>query len=127
MSTGDFNFVLDISMDKKGGNPVTHSKSLEQVKRILAELDLTDIWRDLNPDVHRVTWRRRNPDIQCRLDFFLISSGLSTICVRSDILPGYETDYSLVTLEIDNKTNPRGPGFVLTRNGIRERDKRNDI
>ena len=103
-------------MDKKGGNPVTHSKSLEQVKRILAELDLTDIWRDLNPDVHRFTWRRRNPDIQCRLDFFLISSGLSTICVRSDILPGYETDYSLVTLEIDNKTNPRGPGFVLTRN-----------
>ena len=108
---GDFNLVLDISMDKKGGNPVTHSKSLEEVKRILAELDLTDIWRDLNPDAHRFTWRRRNPDIQCCLDFFLISSGLSTICVRSDILPGYKTDHSLVTLEIDNKTNPRGPGF----------------
>ena len=52
---GDFNLVLDISMDKKDGNPVTHSKSLEEVKCILAELDLTDIWRDLNPAVHRFT------------------------------------------------------------------------
>ena len=42
---------------------------------------------------------------------FLISSGLSTICVRSDILPGYKTDHSLVTLEVDNKTNPGDPGF----------------
>ena len=50
-------------------------------------------------------------DGKSRPNFFLVSSCLSTICVRSDILPGYKTDHSLVALGIDNKTNPRGPGF----------------
>ena len=108
---GDFNLVSDVTKDKKGGNPVTHSKSVIVVKRLMAELDLTDIWRDLHPNSNTFTWRRRKPDICCRLDFFLISSGLSTICIEADVLPGYRTDHSLITIELDNKTNPRGPGF----------------
>lgn len=74
-------------------------------------MDLTDIWRDLHPDSQRFTWRRRNPEIHCRLDFFLISSSLATNALEADILPGFRTDHSLITLCIGTKTNPRGPGF----------------
>jgi len=74
-------------------------------------MNLTDIWRDLNPDVQRFTWRRNKPEIHCRLDFFLISSSLSTDALEADILRGFKTDHSLITLSLGTKTNPRGPGF----------------
>ena len=73
---GDVNLVLDVQKNKKGGNPVTHEKSLQKVKYIVDSLDLTDISRFLNADTKTFSWRRRNPEIQCRLDFFLISTSL---------------------------------------------------
>ena len=30
---GDFNLVLEVAVDKKGGNPITHSKCLEIVRK----------------------------------------------------------------------------------------------
>ena len=46
-----------------------------------------------------------------RLDFFLTSDSLSSAITKADILPGYKTDHSLITLHLANNTNPRGPGF----------------
>ena len=46
--SGDFNLVLDILKDKKGGKQTTHWNSLKElIKSIQNNLDLTDIWRDL--------------------------------------------------------------------------------
>ena len=106
-----FNLVLDVRKDKSGGNPVTHKNCLKKVQYIIDSLDLIDIWRVLNPDAKRSTWRRRKPDIQCRLDFFLISSTLGTAVTKADILPRLKTDHSLITLHISKNKNPRGPGF----------------
>ena len=33
--------------------------------------DLVDVWRIVNPDSRRYTWRRKNPESHCRLDFSL--------------------------------------------------------
>ena len=41
----------------------------------------------------------------------MISSSLSTNALEADILPGFKTDHSLITLTLDTRTNPRGPGF----------------
>ena len=30
---------------------------------------------------------------------------------KANILPGFKTDHSLITLHLTNNTNPRGPGF----------------
>ena len=108
---GDFNLILDIIKDKSGGKKTTHYKSLKKLESIMENLDLVDIWRIQNPDTKCYTWRRKNPNIQCRLDFFLISSSLCPDISETDILPGYKTDHFLVTLAIDLHTNPRGPGF----------------
>ena len=102
---------MEVEKDKSGGNPTTHKNSLKEVRYIADSLDLVDIWRVLNPDAKRFTWRRRKPDIHCRLDFFLTSSSLSTTITKADILPGYKTDHSLITLHLANNTNPKGPGF----------------
>ena len=108
---GDFNLVQNIPKDKKGGNQTTHFKSLEEIEMLKENMDLTDIWRDLHPSTQRFTWRRNKPEIHCRLDFFLISSSLSTDALEANILPGFKTDHSRITLSLATKTNPRGPGF----------------
>ena len=108
---GDFNLVMDVSKDKKGGRASTHKNSLEEVKGICETWDVVDIWRVLNPEEERYTWRQKNLQIQCRLDFLLISQSLINNVNTVDIVPGYKTDHSMVTMEITTNANPRGPGF----------------
>ena len=73
--------------------------------------ELTDFWRVLNPDATRFTWRRNKPKIQCRLDYFLISETLCPKVFEAEILPGFRTDHSMITVCISATSNPRGPGF----------------
>ena len=98
---GYFNLVLNIEKDKRGGKQTTNARSREKVSSLMQNMDLIDVWRESLPDVNRYTWRQRQPDIHCRLDFFLISSHLSGNVLRADILPnlpGFRTDHSLITL-----------------------------
>ena len=41
----------------------------------------------------------------------MTSSSLSTTITNADILPGYKTDHSLISIQWTNNANPRGPGF----------------
>ena len=67
---GDYNLVLDVEKDKKGGLAKTHKKSLEAINSYCEDLDLIDVWRIQNPEQRRFTWRQKNPEIQCGLDIF---------------------------------------------------------
>ena len=107
----DFNLVLDIEKDKKGGNKRTHTKVLETINTFCESLDLVDAWRVLKPDLSRFTWRRRRPEIHCRLDFFLVNQSAFCNTVEVDIMPGYKSDHSLVTLKLSLHSNARGRGF----------------
>ena len=82
---GDFNLVMDVQKDKNGGNATTHRNSLKEVQSIANSLDLIDVWRTLNPDGKRFTWRRTKPEVHCRLDYFMISSSLTTAITNADI------------------------------------------
>ena len=66
---GDFNLILDLDKDK-GGRYKTHTRSVKMLKEFTAKLDLIDAWGVLKPNTLRYTWRRKKPEIQCRLDFF---------------------------------------------------------
>ena len=79
----------------------------------LTEFDLVDIWTTFNPDGRRYTWRRKTPEIHCRLDFFLVSQSIATITQTVDIVPGYKTDHSIamITLIISLHSSQRGNGF----------------
>jgi len=41
----------------------------------------------------------------------LTSSSLSAATTNADILPGFKTDHSLISIHLANDANPRGPGF----------------
>lgn len=53
---GDFNCVLDINLDKKGGRAHTNFNAQNAIKTIMQDYDLIDIWRIRNPNVQRYTW-----------------------------------------------------------------------
>ncbi|CAH3030879.1 unnamed protein product, partial [Porites evermanni] len=74
-------------------------------------LDLIDAWRVLNPDSSKFTWRQRKPEIHCRLDFFLINQCTFCNIINAEILAGYKTDHSMITLQISLHSNTRGRGF----------------
>ena len=97
--------------DKTGGKATTHRNSRKELKCIQDNLDLMDIWRDLNPEAKRYTWRRNRPELHCRLDFFLVSLSIAEKISNADILPAYKTDHFLCTIDINCHSNPRGSGF----------------
>ena len=99
---GDFILVCDVSKDKKEGVTTTHLKSKDEVEAIReGSFELADIWRVLIPEATRFTWTRENLEIQCGLDFFLISLSLCPEITEADIVPGYRTDHSMITFRIN--------------------------
>ena len=69
------------------------------------------MWRVLNSNTLRYTWRRKKPEIQCRLDFFLVSQSLMCHVTRADIMMGFKTDHSMITISVAMHSNQRGPGY----------------
>ena len=104
--------IKNAKLDKEGGILGTsHPKALTEVEKIQINHDLGNIWRDQNPLDKRFTWRRRNPSISCRLDFFLLSRHLYGKVAKSDIVAGYKTDHSMISLSLGLTEIIRGPGL----------------
>jgi hypothetical protein len=97
---GDWNLVMNFSLDYCNYKYNNNVKAQAQVESMMFNLDIVDIWRELNPELRRYTWRRNRPFQQSRLDFFLISDALCPYVIDADILPGYRTDHSLVLLSL---------------------------
>ena len=108
---GDFNMVLNPQIDLKNylhiNNPLARQELIDQMQIF----NLVDIWRDLHPDEKKFTWRKFNQNKQSRLDFFLVSSSLLPYVKKAEIIPGFLSDHSSITLEIDFSQFTRGKGF----------------
>ena len=108
---GDFNVILDPEFDGLGGKPKLRD-SVKIIEQIRLSFDLTDIWRVRNPDERRFSWRQKNPVIQRRLDFWLISSSLQEDVESVDIIPAIKSDHSAITLFVNGIEDERhGPSF----------------
>ena len=109
---GDYNLVLDLNQDKKGGRLQTNENSRRFLLTWMEDNDMIDIFRLHHPDTFKFTWNRRQPTpIFCRLDFFLISFSLVEKVQSSNILPGFRSDHSGIDLGIQLFSNKRGPGL----------------
>ena len=119
---GDFNCALH-DKDKKGGNPVSKKiLVIKKIEEIMNLYNLFDIWRNLNPETIRFTWRNKSLKIQCRLDFFLISKDLGDLVIACEILNAPETDHSAIFLHLksDELKQDKGPGFWKFNNSLLE-------
>ena len=104
--------MLNLSLDKQGGLNLTHECSRNTVKQYMEAQELLDIWREMNPDIHRFTWRRMNlSPIFVRLDFFLITDRLCQSISNTDILPSYKSDHSTPNIFLAFMDMSHGPGY----------------
>lgn len=108
---GDWNLVLDPSVDYHNYKHNNNINSQETVIDMLTKMELVDIWRELNPEILRYTWRRPTPFQQARLDFFLVSDNIITNIKSADILYSYRSDHSLVTVEVAFKEEEKYRSF----------------
>ena len=58
---GDWNLVLDSPLDCYNYKHINNPKAKEVVGNMILELELTDVWRENNPQCKRYTWRKPNP------------------------------------------------------------------
>ena len=98
---GDWNLVINPDLDTNNylhiNNPRARSEILDS---IIEEDDFLDIYRVHHEDKKEFTWSRRNPvKKQARLDFFLISFECFLYADATNIIPGYRTDHSGITLD----------------------------
>ena len=109
---GDFNLTLDQSKDNFNYRRENNTRARAAVKGMMSDIGLVDIYRERNPEVRRYTWRVGSPVVkQARLDMFLISSCLEGYVEKTDIQPGYRSDHSLITLQLDISKQQRGRGL----------------
>ena len=103
-------------------------ESVKIIKDLCTQFDMVDAWRVLNPDTCRYTWRRKRPQIQCRLDFFLVTQNLMCNVKSTNISTGYKTDHSLIDIKVATHSNTRGPSFwKLNTSLLTETDYVNQI
>ena len=108
---GDFNVTLESDLDCSGGNPAQKA-SVKSIQDLCLDFDLVDIWRIRNPTTRRFTWRQRNPFIQRRLDFWLISDVCQEDIEGTDIIPSINSDHSAIILHFNNIDRQKhGPSF----------------
>ena len=99
---GDFNFVMNMSLDKIGGNLEKGNIGSKQFSNICNKFKLIDTFRYLYPTVKKTTWQRQN--IAVRLDRFYISHHLLNSLKSFQILPCTQSDHDFIMFSLQTNT-----------------------
>ena len=71
-----------------------------------------DIWRVRNSECKRFTWRQKNPFIQRRLDYWLLSDSYQEEVEGVDIISSINSDHSAIVLHFNSIEEQRhGPSY----------------
>ena len=112
---GDFNCVMDMKLDKYGGDPKARNSAACFLQAINARFDLCDIWRKRHRNERNFTWTGKNTWdnslIRTRIDFFLASKTLDPFVSGTHIGPYPYSDHDYTSLLLDLDQVVRGPGF----------------
>ena len=85
----------------------------------MESFDLSDAWRVFNPNTRQYTWHSSSkPVIFSRLDYFLVSNSFLNQISKCKIQPGFMSDHSLVSLELNLKNIERGKGYFKINNSL---------
>lgn len=96
---GYFNCVLDPTLDRSTGVDTAHQQTRKTIKKLMNDLNLTDIWQYLNHNKIDYSCFSNTYKTYSRIDYFLISHGLlSKIekCCYDSILLSDHTPISLI-------------------------------
>lgn len=119
---GDWNAILNNSLDKVGGN-VSHSNKKCQLylNTLMEEVGLYDPYRVINPTGRKYTHFNKKCKTGTRLDFFLVDGNVINLpTCTSDISHGFKSDHSYVQLHLQGNKIDRGKGYWKLNNSLLE-------
>ena len=115
---GDWNIALDQTQDTKGYKADNNIRAREELIKQMNDLDLVDVYRELNPDGNDFTWKKWGGKQFARLDYFLISNTLLPFIQKVATLPRCYSDHNAVIMELDFAKFQRGRGFWKFNNSL---------
>ena len=115
---GDWNIVLDQGMDTKEYFQLNNPRARQELLTKMNELDLIDVFRDLNPTSKSYTWKQWGSQKSARLDYFLVSSSLIPFVQKAETLSSLYSDHSPIILDFDFFRFQRGRGFWKLNNSL---------
>ena len=87
---GDLNLCFNIDKDKRR-TMYNNVKAMEILRNYMDENYLVDVWRSRNDDKFAFTWKQSSHLlVMSRLDYFLISTGVTDWVDNVYIKPGYK-------------------------------------
>ena len=108
---GDYNCTIG-PLDYQGTRSQhSNRKTSEMLSLIMEEYDLVDVWRHFHPSLRQYTRHQKSPRVLSRLDYILVSSNFIDNCVSSKILPGIQSDHSVVQASFNDSQPKRGRGY----------------
>ena len=123
---GDWNLLLQPEVDDTNYKNVNNQNARVEVCNMIAELNLYDIWSEEHPEERKFTWKRKlkNYTLQMgRLDFILVSDEILHYCHKESILPGYRSDHSMVSVNLQMFKHTTKPKFFWKYNNQLLKDK----
>ena len=109
---GDFNTVMDLKLDRFNSTQ-NNNKASTLIKTYMEQYQMYDIWRNCNIETKRYTWFKKDHGNTkaSRLDYFLVSAGLTSKVTNTEISSTTRSDHSLIKIDIEDNTFKRGPGI----------------
>ena len=103
---GDFNMVRGIFLDYIGYNTNKKKSKLSyKFEDFLIDYNAIDIWRKRNALKRQFTYRRENPFMRSRLDYWVISERLEEKVLNCKILPSISPDHSAIELVLKGNSS----------------------
>ena len=115
---GDWNLIFDAFLDSLGGKPKLNKRSISQLKSLMEDFDLIDVWRARNSSFRQFTWRCKNPLTMRRLDFFLISDTLQFSVHSCEMLNPLQSDHSPKKIKSKLLNAMKGKGYWKFNNSL---------
>ena len=104
--------MLDLDLDKVGGQKRTNFKAREVLLDCMHGLNLVDVFRVRNPKKRLCTWFSNiTSGLSCRLDFILLSANLLARCHDCYTMSAIQSDHNAVIVKIRTSSFKRGSGF----------------
>ena len=118
---GDLNTYLNAQLDKRGGRNESTSEYTKQLIAYCEEYSLIDIWRVRNPWSKEYTRceNSRGGVVEPRLDYWLISMGLTYLVREIEMHTGLGSDHSLIHMKLSlPNTCKRGKSYWKFNNDL---------
>ena len=106
--------ALNPELDTLNYTNDNNSRARAELTKQMADNNLLDIYRELNPLEEKFTWRKWGRQKLGRLDYFLISNSLLPFVQKTEIQTACFSDHSPILLEIDFAKFKRGRGVQIT-------------